>query len=535
MNIGDEIWAYIPQNLLPHLKWLADPTYEGGNHVYYVDLKPRIFDARIYEKAANGSHPLNALWNGMNADQKADRPNGWCTILVGGMRFGGGTITVTGDFDNDTVQEDRIFSSAYFAIDITDPLEPILLWEHTYPSLGFTTSFPAVIKVDQKGVDTSTDPDTVNRVATEWFLCFGSGPTWPSYDGISSQSGRLYLVNMATGNLQRTFTEFTEVDGTNPTLFPAAGFMGSPISVDMGLDYSVNVAYVGETHGNAAPYAGGLYRLKVKTEERTTPDLSSKYTYYYSDPATWVLSKFFESDYAVTAAPLASVGTTDSKNSLWIYFGTGRYLANSDKTDTSTQYFYGVKDPYFNEQLSEAERSSMLSSNLDKTFLYNATGVEVFTDGSTSTGLTFEQLKGMQKDPNYYQVGWYRELEISGERIINKPSILGGILLAPSFVPNDDVCAFSGDSYLYALYFETGTAYSKSVIGLTDDTDAPAGEKKVLDIMHLGEGVASSMGIHVGQERGARGFIQQSTGTVTEIDLQPAFATQSGFISWRER
>ena len=141
----------------------------------------------------------------------------------------------------------------------------------------------------------------------------------------------------------------------------------------------------------------------------------------------------------------------------------------------------------------------------------------------------------MQKDPNYYQVGWYRELEISGERIINKPSILGGILLAPSFVPNDDVCAFSGDSYLYALYFETGTAYSKSVIGLTDDTDAPAGEKKVLDIMHLGEGVASSMGIHVGQERGARGFIQQSTGTVTEIDLQPAFATQSGFISWRER
>jgi type IV pilus assembly protein PilY1 len=535
LNSGDEIWAYIPQNLLPHLKWLADATYEGGNHVYYVDLKPRIFDARIYEGASDGSHPLNGLWNSMDADQKADRPNGWCTVLVGGMRFGGGPITVTGDFDNDTTEEDRTFSSAYFAMDITDPLEPILLWERTYPGLGFTTSFPAVLKVDEKSVDTSTNPDTVNTDDTKWFLHFGSGPTWPSYDGISSQSGRLYLVDMATGNLQRTFTEFTEVDGTNPTSFPAAGFMGSPISVDMGLDYSVNVAYVGETHGNAVPYAGGLYRLKVKTEERTTPDLSTNYTYYYTDPANWVLSKMFEADYAVTAAPVASIGTEDSEYSLWIYFGTGRYLADSDKTDTNTQYLYGIKDPYFNEQLTDAERTTMLSSTLDKTSLYNATGVEVFTDGTTSTGLTFQQLKVMQEDPNYFQVGWYRELEISGERIVNKPSILGGILLAPSFVPNDDVCGFGGDSYLYTLYFETGTAYDRSVIGLTDDADAPAGEKKVLDKTSLGEGVASSMGIHIGREIGARGFIQQSTGTVTELDLQPAFAVKSGFMSWRER
>jgi type IV pilus assembly protein PilY1 len=179
----------------------------------------------------------------------------------------------------------------------------------------------------------------------------------------------------------------------------------------------------------------------------------------------------------------------------------------------------------------------MLSSTLDKTSLYNATGVEVFTDGTTSTALTFHELKAKQDDPNYFQVGWYRELEISGERIINKPSILGGILLAPSFVPNDDVCGFGGYSYLYALYFETGTAYYKSVLGLTNDSDAPApaGEKKVIDKTSLGEGVASSMGIHVGRETGARGFIQQSTGTVTEIDLQPAFAVKSGFINWRER
>ena len=57
----------------------------------------------------------------------------------------------------------------------------------------------------------------------------------------------------------------------------------------------------------------------------------------------------------------------------------------------------------------------------------------------------------------------------------------------------------------------------------------------MIDKTSLGEGAASSMGIHVGREEGARGFIQQSTGTVTEIDLQPAFAVKSGFMSWRER
>ena len=45
MILGAELWAYIPYNLLPHLYWLTDPNY---GHVYYVDLKPRIFDAKIF-------------------------------------------------------------------------------------------------------------------------------------------------------------------------------------------------------------------------------------------------------------------------------------------------------------------------------------------------------------------------------------------------------------------------------------------------------------------------------------------------------
>ena len=66
--IGTELWAFIPQNLLPHLKWLANPLY---THVNFVDLRPRVFDAKIFTPSAR-------------------HPNGWGTVLVCGFGFAGG-------------------------------------------------------------------------------------------------------------------------------------------------------------------------------------------------------------------------------------------------------------------------------------------------------------------------------------------------------------------------------------------------------------------------------------------------------------
>jgi type IV pilus assembly protein PilY1 len=247
-----------------------------------------------------------------------------------------------------------------------------------------------------------------------------------------------------------------------------------------------------------------------------------------------------QTDAPITAAPSAAVGTEDSAHSLWLYFGTGRYLSNGDKTDSSQQYLIGLKDPYYNGLLSDAERLDILDAEPLVAFdsidvntnhlLFNTTGMRIYTDGSTSiAGTTFSDLKIEQSYDERYACGWYKNLE-SGERIINKPSLLGGILLAPSFAPNQDICGFGGSSYLHALYFETGTAFSKSVVGVEAEGD----KDRVLDKIDLGLGISSSLGIHVGRERGARGFIQQSTGTIVQIDLRPAFSVKSGFVNWRE-
>jgi type IV pilus assembly protein PilY1 len=142
--LGTELWAYIPYNLLPHLYWLTDPNY---THIPYIDLKPKVFDAKIF-----------------TAD--ADHPYGWGTVLVVGMRFGGGKIKT--DMDHDGIPEsaggDTDMTSAYMVLDITNPeKEPRVLAEITFDDLGYTTSYPGVVVMDPK--DTAT--------ANDWYLVLG--------------------------------------------------------------------------------------------------------------------------------------------------------------------------------------------------------------------------------------------------------------------------------------------------------------------------------------------------------------------------
>jgi type IV pilus assembly protein PilY1 len=78
--LGMELWAYVPYNLLPHLRWLMRPDYGEKLHVPYMDLEPRVFDVRIFFGP-----------DGMTPQDDA-HPDGWGTILVAGRRLGGALI-----------------------------------------------------------------------------------------------------------------------------------------------------------------------------------------------------------------------------------------------------------------------------------------------------------------------------------------------------------------------------------------------------------------------------------------------------------
>ena len=482
-NYGDELWSFIPQSLLPHLKWLPDPEY---THVYFVDLKPKIVDAKIF--TADATHP-----------------NGWGTVLLGGLRFGGKDIWSTDIFPEGNVT--RNFGSSFFAIDVTDPHNPVVLWEKTFPNIGLTTSNPTVAKVK----------DT-------WFALVGSGPT--TYEGSSAQKAHIYVMNLYTGELLRDYE--TAESGS----FAGAG----PVTVDIGLNYNVDTGFIGTTYESGSNWKGKLYRFRVPkiTGDFRVPSATDVYD---DDPANWVFSKMMDVDGAITASPGVSIDTLDN---LWVYFGTGRFYADADKVDKDQQYFYGVKDPYYNAAMYPFKTDAD-GVVLDSGDLLNSTDITIYSDKTVADApspiLNWTQLLNYMKAKD----GWYfllgQEVNSQGERVINKPSVLGGVVFDTTFVPNQDPCGFEGDSYILGAYYETGTAYVDEVFvgGSTEEIVGGETKRAISRSAYIGTGRSSNVSIHVGKQEGATGFVQQSTGIVHAVTLNPAFKIRSGFIYWRER
>ncbi len=489
-NIGDERWAYIPYNLLPHLKWLTRRDY---THVDYVDLKPRVTDARVFTDGAG--NPIDS-----------DHPEGWGTILVGGMRLGGGDISITDDFGSGV--ESRSFSSAYFALDITVPDSPRLLWEFTHPALAFTTSYPAIVRVEaDKGVDRPEDD--------RWFVIFGSGPT--DYHGKSNQPASLFVVDLKTGDLVKVF------EGTEGN-----SFMSSPVSVDANLDFNTDVIYVGESHFSKQEWQGKMYRLSTKVcsgEACKDPDRWN----YSADPDKWTFSTLFSSPQPITAASNASF---DECQNLWVYFGTGRDYSISDSSDSSSaHHFFGIKDPCYQGNCTD----EILFNQL-----YDSSEVVVYQGGEVKGAAAFNW------NDFVYEVqekeGWYLTFFSGRERMITKPALLGGILIFTTYEPDEDICSTGGINNLYTLYYQTGTAWKKSVKLLKRQGSYGDGEESKSEKSEQKDEIETKTPLQKGQQ--AAPFIHigktvtivssDSSSLVGTFNMKPAFKIRSGMESWRE-
>jgi type IV pilus assembly protein PilY1 len=476
-QIGDELWAYIPQCLLPHLKWLSSENY---THVPFVDLKPKVVDAKIF--TADPDISAGAL-----------HPNGWGTILLCGMNMGAKEITATGF---------RTFYPSYVAIDVTDPRQPRLLWEKTFAGLGLTTCIPSVVKVED-----------------EWYAVLGSGPT--EFDGTSNQNARIFIVDLLTGNLLH-----------DPAFFEASqtsSFANSPVGLDKSINYNVDAIYAGVTYPQGGTPKGKAYKIAIpQTDNGLITGNYDAVASYNPDPTSWKMTALFDGPAPLTAPFSISMDRLDN---VWVYFGSGRYIADVDKTSNQQQYIFGIKDPFFNPDRAGIGYHDYNGVELGVGDLFDADPITINADGSVSglgAGPDFDAdlvFTARQDD------GWIKSLLATApsERVINKPAVLGGIVLVPAFTPNTNICGFGGSSNLYAIYFETGTAYKKKVVG-TDAENSPT----ILDVLSLGEGLSSSFGIHVGKQDGGTIFGQQSTGVIVDVDVLPAIKVKSGSVYWRE-
>lgn len=579
--LGAELWAFIPQELLPHLKWYAEQSY---THVAYVDLKPKVTDVRVFCDPGNPATGPRCLTgqSGPPSSGTSVHPGGWGTVLIGGMRFGGSCgnctsgannggppMTVTADFNSNGTTTDagdtRTFYSAYFILDITDPeQDPKLLWVFTDSRLGLTTGGPAIVRVNPLG-DTKTD-----NTNAQWLVVFGSGTT--GYTGNSTQVAKFFAVDLAAGPTYSAgtgaFTGQTYWACSVGGVCDGNSFLGDLITLDSNLDYRVDMIYAGSTMTNSSSppaYIGKMYHLATGATSATgTPTNLSTWGITSSTSTripTVLLATF-------TCAPTPCTGSTrvgpitsgasvsaDNNNNIWVFFGTGRFFSQSDKSNTDPQYYFGVKDPIANStSCTESTTTSCQKNNL-----LDVSNVSVCLTGVGTCGTTTNQVTGIAGITDYSSLtnkitnttspalnmdGWFVTFPTAGERSLSKSIVLGGMVFFTTFTPDNDICSAGGTGNLYSLYYLTGGAYSQSTIGTS-----PSGANMTISrSISLGNGLPSQMAVQIGaQGTGTAGgtsssgctghltgYIQSSTGVLGQVCGNTALGPWSRLISWRE-
>jgi type IV pilus assembly protein PilY1 len=438
--LGQEMWGFIPKNALPYLQYLSDNNY---CHLAYVDLPPYLFDASI----------------GGNPTDTRDKDS-WRTILIGGMRTGGACAdTCAANADCVKTPVDGKGFSSYFAIDVTNPAIPTLLWEFSDPALGFSTTGPAIVRIN-----TFSGGRRDSNLNGDWYVVFGSGPTGPidstfQFLGRSNQPLRLFILNLRTGAVVQTI-DTSSIIGSN---FAFAGSMLNA-AADYNLDYQddvVYIPYVKKSSTGATWTDGGILRL--------VPRVSST-----SNSVTWAASTVIDGIGPATS----SVARLQSNrtNNAWLYFGTGRYYYDHPPGAGSVTT-PDIDDPVNQRKIFGIKEQCFASS-----------GSVGFLDNSCTTALTLGQLDDVTDIANvksedvtnaYSYKGWYLSLDPAGtytydgiqrafypERVITDPlASTNGIVFLTAFKPYGDFCAIGGKSFLWVFRYNTGGAPTYGLLG----------------------------------------------------------------------
>ncbi|WP_162605019.1 pilus assembly protein [Geomonas terrae] len=469
-GLGEEQWAYIPKQALPYLRYYSDPYY---NHLYYVDGSTLLFDASIGTSTACSDAATyydcvkpNAVTTGAAGTALDPGTNVWRTILIGGMGIGGataktctsGTPCVATPVAADPADNTKALGySTYYALDVTDPTSPSLMWEFNDTAMGYATTGPAIVRVGDRAKN------------GHWYAVFGSGPTGPidttynQFKGQSNQTLKFFIVDLRTGLLVDT------IDTGIENAF-AGSMLGASIDADRwdsssNGHYQDDAIYVGYTKKNTTTGTwtdGGVIRIMTKESSTVT---------------NWAWSEVVGGTGPVVTS-ISRLQDRKNKN-LWLYFGSGRYYyhSGSEIDDNNGQrHIYGIKEPCYN---TTAHPGNLL----DKTC--TATVTTGITDQSTSISTTIGA------------GGWKIDLDLASgdfgaERVVTDAvALTNGTVFLTSFMPNADPCGFGGNSYLWALGYDTGGRPSDAALSGKALIQLSTGEFKEIDLSSaFGSGAA---------------------------------------------
>jgi type IV pilus assembly protein PilY1 len=378
---GAERWAYIPRMLHGRLAKLADAAY-SSNHRYYVD----------------GTITVGDAWNGSS----------WRTVLIAGLGAGG---------------------KGYFALDITDPANPSVLWEYTNADLGYSFGNPILTKRASDGT---------------WVVLFASGyqknddPTDSYDDDTSDGQGRLFMLNAFTGASLGSIATTAGTDRNQSGIAKITNWV-----LDTLVDNSTQYVYGGDLAGN-------LWRFDINT---------------------LAVQRMGQTSATAGALPItgrpevARIRDATGTYHRVVYLGTGRYLGATDVTGSSLselndQVILAVKDDGTDHGILTAVTGMVQQTLVVPAIPPPPAPIPPRTITSPPLPVNWATQKG-----------WFVTIP-RGERITIEPRLQLGTVSFVSNKPTDDYCSLGGSSWLYALDYRTGgaiTTQPSNVVGMSVD------------------------------------------------------------------
>lgn len=381
-DTGNEVWSYIPSVLLPNLYTLADKNY-AANHRYFVDGP--ITQADVYY---GGS---------------------WKTILVGGLGGGG---------------------RAFFAVDVTNPASPRVLWE-------FSSSSALTPNLNDADLGYSYGAPIVTKLSDgTWAIIVSSG-----YNNLSNGDGRghLWVLNAATGAIIK------KLDNGMGTMAGGGTVVGCAVApcpsglaqisawTDSVTDNSASQVYGGDLFGN-------LWRFDVGALNSAGGSATVKLLATLSDAVG--------TRQPITTTP--ELGLVGGKHIVFV--GTGAYLGVPDVTSTQTQTMYAIRDPLdkVDDIIYPNPRTNVCATSTGRDCFARVTLADV-SGVRTAVSAVTPSLSTM--------AGWFADMPSAGERIDVDPVLYSGTLVYVSNRPGTTgACSVGGVSYINYVNYATGLA-----------------------------------------------------------------------------
>jgi len=417
-----ETWAFMPKEFFSNINGLRE-NFATADKIYGIDGKISSFI-----KDENGDGIINGT----------DK-----VYIFFGLRRGG---------------------YSYYAMDISSPTAPTLLWKIDNTTTGFsdlgqTWSQPKVVYSEINTTGTGN-----SKVAAPTVI-FGGG-----YDPVKDSAGpgkaddsvgkAIYMVDAKTGVLKWSLTP----SGGTTTFSGITDSIPSSIgTLDSNGDGLVDRLYTGDTGGNiwrvdlvgSSTSDWSVYKLASLGGDTTSNSIDRRF-FNEPDITRTFITETIETSTTDESGVTTKIVSKQEKPYEAILIGSGD-RSNPLGKDTQDAFFM-IKDKHIRTQTFSVNSTPATPTAISYSNLYNYTN-NPFDQTLTDSAKEALEIAVSNKD------GWYINFsQTDGEKSSSSSIVINGVVYFTSFVPpssvvNANLCVMpNGQGWLYAIDLALGTS-----------------------------------------------------------------------------